>query len=490
MKDDNKKITKRTDDYSKWYLDVIEASDLIDESPVRGCMVIKPYGYAIWENIQKVLDGQFKDLGVQNAYFPLFIPKSFFEREAEHVEGFAKECAVVTHHRLKLDPATKKLIPEGLLDEPLIVRPTSETIMYDTFSRWVSSYRDLPLQINQWANVVRWEMRTRPFLRSMEFLWQEGHTAHESEKDADDTAMKMVKVYKKFVEEYLGIAVLSGVKSEAEKFAGAKYTYSIETMTQDIKALQSATSHMLAQNFSKAFNVKFLDQNQKEQFVWQTSWGISTRIIGAMIMAHSDDNGLIVPPKIAPIQVVIIPIWKDDREKKLVLNKINKINKDLTKAKIYTKIDDRDLRPGARFFEWEKKGVPLRIEIGPKDIENKSVVFSRRDNGEKMIITEKNITKEAINVLDEIQKNLFDRSSRLMKKNTYIVNSWQEFKEIIEKGGFVSAHFCGAKKCEDKIQSTTKATSRCFPFEAQEEIGKCVYCGAQSKKRAVFAKSY
>lgn len=490
MKDDNKKITKRTDDYSKWYLDVIEASDLIDESPVRGCMVIKPYGYAIWENIQKVLDKQFKDLGVENAYFPLFIPKSFFEREAEHVEGFAKECAVVTHHRLKLDSITGKLVPDGLLDEPLIVRPTSETIMYDTFSRWISSYRDLPLQINQWANVVRWEMRTRPFLRSMEFLWQEGHTAHEGEKEADDMAMKMVKIYKKFVEEYLGIAVLSGVKSEAEKFAGAKYTYSIETMTQDMKALQSATSHMLAQNFSHAFNVKFLDKDQKEQFVWQTSWGISTRIIGAMIMAHSDDNGLIIPPKIAPIQIVIIPIWKDDKEKKLVLNKINKITKDLEKVKISIKIDDRDLRPGARFFEWEKKGVPLRIEIGPKDIENKCVVFSRRDTGEKMTIAEKNIAKEAINVLDEIQKNLFDKSSNLMKKNTHIVNSWQEFQDVIERGGFVSAHFCGNKKCEEKIKATTKATSRCFPFDEKEDVGKCVYCGAESKKRAVFAKSY
>ncbi len=490
MKDDNKKITKRTDDYSKWYLDVIEASDLIDESPVRGCMVIKPYGYAIWENIQKVLDKQFKDLGVQNAYFPLFIPKSFFEREAEHVEGFAKECAVVTHHRLKLDPSTKKLVPDGLLDEPLIVRPTSETIMYDTFSRWISSYRDLPLMINQWANVVRWEMRTRPFLRSMEFLWQEGHTAHESEKEADDMAMKMVKVYKKFVEEYLGIAVLSGVKSESEKFAGAKYTYSIETMTQDIKALQSATSHMLAQNFSKAFNVKFLDKDQKEQFVWQTSWGISTRIIGAMIMAHSDDNGLIVSPKIAPIQVVIVPIWKDDKEKKVVLNKINKIYKDLEKINVSVKIDDRDLRPGARFFEWEKKGVPLRIEIGPKDVENKSVIFSRRDTGEKITIDDKNISKEVINVLDAIQKNLYDRSSKLMEKNTHIVNSWQEFQDVIERGGFVSAHFCGNKKCEDKIQTATKATSRCFSFDEKEEIGKCVYCGADSKKRAVFAKSY
>ncbi len=490
MKDDNKKITKRTDDYSKWYLDVIEASDLIDESPVRGCMVIKPYGYAIWENIQKVLDKQFKDLGVQNAYFPLFIPKSFFEREAEHVEGFAKECAVVTHHRLKLDPTTGKLVPDGLLDEPLIVRPTSETIMYDTFSRWISSYRDLPLMINQWANVVRWEMRTRPFLRSMEFLWQEGHTAHESEKEADDMAMKMVKVYKKFVEEYLGISVLSGVKSESEKFAGAKYTYSIETMTQDIKALQSATSHMLAQNFSKAFNVKFLDKDQKRQFVWQTSWGISTRIIGAMIMAHSDDNGLVVPPKIAPIQVVIVPIWKDDKEKKLVLNKINKIYKDLEKVNVSVKNDDRDLRPGARFFEWEKKGVPLRIEIGPKDVENKSVVFSRRDTGEKMIIDEKNITKEVINILDAIQKNLYDRSSKLMEKNTHIVNSWQEFQDVIERGGFVSAHFCGNKKCEDKIQTATKATSRCFSFDEKEEYGKCIYCGADSKKRAVFAKSY
>lgn len=492
MKDDNKKITRREEDYSQWYLDVIENADLCDNSPVRGCMVIKPYGYAIWENIQKILDKMFKEKGVENAYFPIFIPKSFFEREAQHVEGFAKECAVVTHHRLKLDPKTKKLVPDGELDEPLIVRPTSETIMYDMFSKWISSYRDLPLLINQWANIVRWEMRTRPFLRTTEFLWQEGHTAHESKQEAERMVMDMIKVYKKFVQEYLAIPVIDGVKTDSEKFAGAEYTCSIEAMMQDGKALQSGTTHMLGQNFSKAFNVSFLDKDQKKQFVWQTSWGISTRIIGAIIMSHGDDNGLILPPKIASIQVVIVPIWKDKKEEKIVFSKARKIKDTLEKKlNLSVKIDEREIRPGMKYFEWERKGVPMRIEIGPKDIANKSLVLSRRDTGEKIGILEKDVVSQTRKVLEDIQNNLFERASKFLNDNTRIVDSWEDFKSTVEnKNGFISAHFCGSHKCEEKIKTATKATVRCIPFDAKSENGKCIYCEAKSEKKVIFAKAY
>lgn len=492
MVDENKKITKRIDDYSQWYLDVIEASELSDNSPVRGCMVIKPYGYAIWENIQKVLDKKFKEKGVLNAYFPIFIPKSFFEREAEHVEGFAKECAVVTHHRLKLDKTSKKLVPDGELDEPLIVRPTSETIMYEMFSKWISSYRDLPLLINQWANIVRWEMRTRPFLRTTEFLWQEGHTAHANKEEALKMANDMINEYRKFVEEYLAIPVIAGLKSDSEKFAGAEFTYSIEALMQDGRALQTGTSHMLGQNFAKPFNVKFLDKDQKEQYVWQTSWGISTRIMGALIMVHGDDKGIILPPKIAPYQIVIVPIWKDDKEEKLVFDKVKKIKDHLEKKlSICVKVDERPIRPGIKYFEWEKKGVPLRIEIGPKDVENNQIVCSRRDNNEKINVKDENFIENIENILSDIQESLYNKAKEFLTKNIKNLDSWEDFKIMIDKKPcFINAHWCGSEKCEEKIKEETKATIRCIPFDSKEEIGECIYCGKESERRVIFAKAY
>lgn len=488
----SEKITSQEEDYSKWYSDVIEAAGLADSSPVRGCMVIKPYGYAIWENIQKVLDAEIKETGVENAYFPLFIPKSFFEKEAEHVEGFAKECAVVTHHRLELNKETQKLEPAGLLDEPLIVRPTSETIIYHTFSKWVQSYRDLPLLINQWANVVRWEMRTRPFLRTTEFLWQEGHTAHASQVEAEARTHQMIKIYSKFFEEYLAIPGIVGRKTESEKFAGADYTYCIESMMQDGKALQSVTSHMLGQNFSKAFDVSFLDEKGENQYAWQTSWGLSTRIIGALIMVHGDDKGLIMPPKIAPLHAVIVPIWKDDEEKKSVVAEAGALLDKLKNGNFKVKMDDRDLRPGVRFFEWEKKGVPVRIEIGPKDVANKSVVMVRRDNGEKVVVAIDNFGQELEKVLTDIQNSLFTKANQQLKDRSYVVNSKEEFTDVIEnKGGFALAHWCGDAECEARIKAETKATTRCIPDDSQVEEGVCVYCGKKSiGKRVVFAKAY
>jgi prolyl-tRNA synthetase len=488
----SEKITSREEDYSKWYSEVIEAAGLADSSPVRGCMVIKPYGYAIWENIQKVLDGEIKETGVENAYFPLFIPKSFFEKEAEHVDGFAKECAVVTHHRLELNKETQKLEPAGLLEEPLIVRPTSETIIYHTFSKWVQSYRDLPLLINQWANVVRWEMRTRPFLRTTEFLWQEGHTAHASQAEADTRTHQMIEIYSKFFEEYLAIPGIVGRKTESEKFAGADYTYCVESMMQDGKALQSVTSHMLGQNFSKAFDVSFLDEKGESQYAWQTSWGLSTRIIGALIMIHGDDKGLIMPPKIAPLHAVIVPIWKDDEEKKSVVAEAGALLKKLKDINIKVKMDDRDLRPGVRFFEWEKKGVPVRIEIGPKDVANKSVVMVRRDNGEKAVVAIENLGQELEKVLADIQNSLLAKANQQLKDRSYVVNSKEEFKDVIEnKAGFALAHWCGDAECEARIKTETKATTRCIPDDSQVEEGVCVYCGKKSiGKRVVFAKAY
>lgn len=488
-----KVLTKRIDDYSQWYLDVIEAAGLVDNSPVRGCMVIKPYGYAIWENIQKVLDQKIKETGVENAYFPLFIPKSFFEKEAEHVEGFAKECAVVTHHRLELNKKTRKLEPAGLLEEPLIIRPTSETIIYHMYSQWIQSYRDLPLLINQWANVVRWEMRTRFFLRTTEFLWQEGHTAHALKSEAEERTKRMIEVYSKFIEEYLAIPGIVGRKTESEKFAGAEYTYCIEALMQDGKALQSATSHMLGQNFSKAFNVSYLDMKGQRQFVWQTSWGMSTRIMGALIMVHSDDKGLVLPSKIAPVHAVIVPIWKNDEEKKFVLDAANAVaGKIKAKGNIIVKVDERDLRPGVRYFEWEKKGVPIRIEIGPKDIANKSLVLVRRDSGEKLTVKDENIIQELKKMLENIQVSLLDKAKKQLKKNTYKVDSWTEFEEAIEKKpGFILAHWCGNMACEKIIKEKTKATIRCIPDNEEAEEGKCIYCGEKSiGKKAVFAKAY
>ena len=475
----SKEITKRNEDYSQWYLDIIKVAGLAEYAPVKGCMIIKPYGYSIWENIQKILDSKFKETGVENAYFPLFIPESFLKKEAAHVEGFAPELAVVTH------AGGKKL------DEPLIVRPTSETIMYDVFSKWIHSYRDLPLLINQWANVVRWEMRTRLFLRTTEFLWQEGHTVHATEKEAEDKTMQMIEIYKSFVQDYLAMPVLIGKKSDSEKFAGAVYTTSIEAMMQDKKALQTGTSHMLGQNFAKVFGVKFLDQNGKEEYGWQTSWGVSTRIIGGLIMMHSDDKGLVLPPKIAPIKVVIVPIWNKDEERDLVLEKAKEIALNLEnvlQSKI--KIDDRDMRPGPKFFEWEKKGVPVRLEVGPKEIEKKKYVVVRRDTGEKENIDEEKLGLLIPSILDNIQNNLFSKALEFQKDNTFKVDSWDEFKETIEKGGFISAHWCGNGKCEEKIKEGTKATIRSVPFDQKKEKGKCVFCGGESEGRVIFAKSY
>lgn len=489
-KEKNDKITKRAEDYSQWYLDVIAAADLSDNSPVRGCMVIKPHGYAIWENMQKALDAMFKETGVENAYFPLFIPVSFLAKEAEHVDGFAKECAVVTHHRLELD-SNGKLVPAGKLEEPLIVRPTSETIMYAMYAKWIHSYRDLPLLINQWCNIVRWEMRTRPFLRTTEFLWQEGHTAHATRDEAEARALRMLEVYRVFSEEYMAMPVIPGRKSEAEKFAGADHTYTIEAMMQDGKALQSGTSHLLGQNFAKAFEVKFLDKNGEEQLVWQTSWGISTRLVGGLIMTHSDDKGLVMPPKLAPIQAVIIPIWVSEEDHKKVSAVAEKLAGEIRTLGQTVKIDDRDLRPGPKFYEWEKRGVPVRIEIGVKDLAKKSVVMVRRDTGEKQEVGINDAAEFAKSLLDKIQKDLFIKALKFQKDNTYNIDSWAEFKKILEeKGGFLKAHWCGGAACEAEIKDETKATIRCIPFNQKKETGECVRCGKKSEGRVIFAKAY
>lgn len=489
--DEKGSITKRSDDYAQWYLDVIANAELSDSSPVRGCMVIKPYGYALWENIQKTLDGMFKETGVKNAYFPLFIPMSFLAKEAEHVDGFAKECAVVTHHRLEVGE-DGKLRPASPLEEPLIVRPTSETIMYDTFSRWIESYRDLPLLINQWANVVRWEMRTRPFLRTMEFLWQEGHTVHATQEEAEERTRQMIEVYKKFAEEYMAMPVIGGVKTESEKFAGAVYTTCIEAMMQDGKALQAGTSHMLGQNFAKAFDVKYLDQAGQLQYGWQTSWGVSTRLIGAMIMVHSDDKGLVLPPKLAPTPVVIVPIWSNDEEKEVVVSKALNIAQTIKeKLGITVEIDQRDTRPGVRYYEWEKKGVPLRIEIGPKDIENDSFVAVRRDTGEKEKVSFADVVTYVEKMLEDIQQSLFNKALKFRETNTQEINSYDELKSLMEKdGGFALAHWCGDAKCEEKVKEETKATVACIPFDQKKEDGKCIVCGKNSEGRVIFSRAY
>jgi len=476
----DKKLTTRQEDYSQWYLDVIEAADLAEHSPVKGCMVIKPTGYAIWEMMQKVLDGKFKEKGVENAYFPLFVPKSFLEKEEGHAEGFAKECAIVTHHRLKTDPNNKgKLIadPEAQLDEELVVRPTSETIMYDTFRNWIHSYRDLPLLINQWANVVRWEMRTRLFLRTTEFLWQEGHTVHATQAEADAFARTMLDVYKSFAEEYLATPVIAGTKSDAEKFAGADTTYCIEAMMQDGKALQFGTSHNLGQNFAKAFDVKFTDEANKEQFGWQTSWGVSTRMIGGLIMTHSDDKGLVLPPKIAPVQVVILPLWFKDGQKEEVLPEAKKLAERLAAAGIRVKVDERDLRPGEKIFGWEKKGVPVRIELGPKDLAAGVGLVSRRDAEEKTPIALASMETEIANLLVMIQQALFSRATSFRDANTVSVDTYEEFKTAIEAGKFVLYPWDGDAAAEAKIKAETMATIRCIPFGAPPG-------------RALFAKSY
>ncbi|MFA6376024.1 MAG: proline--tRNA ligase [Candidatus Paceibacterota bacterium] len=473
-----KKITSRVEDYSQWYLDVIAAADLAEYGPVRGCMVIKPNGYALWENTQKILDAKFKDLGVQNAYFPLFIPERLLKKEESHVEGFAPEVAVVTH------AGGKKL------DEPLVVRPTSETVMYEVFSKWVKSYRDLPLLINQWANVVRWEMRPRLFLRTVEFLWQEGHTVHETQNEADAWARQMLGIYKDFAQNVMAIPVIAGTKSESEKFAGALCTYSLEAMMQDGKALQFATAHNLGQNFAKVFDIKFLDKNSAPQYGWQTSWGLSTRTIGGLIMAHSDDKGLVLPPKIASIQAVITTIAPSETDKETVIGKAQEINKLLNGNGIKSKVDARDIRPGEKYFEWEKKGVPVRIELGPKDISKGNAVLVRRDTGEKTIASLDNIDRSVANLLDNIQTNLYNKALADQKTKTKTVDRWDDFVKSIDDGYFVLAHWSGEAEVEGQIQKETGATIRCIPFDQPQESGKCIKSGKPSEKRVLFAKAY
>lgn len=490
---EDKKLTSRAEDYSQWYLDVIAAADLAEHSPVKGCMVIKPTGYAIWEMMQQVLDRKFKEKGVENAYFPLFVPKSFLEKEEGHAEGFAKECAIVTHYRLKADPKNPgKLIvdPDAELDEELVIRPTSETIMYDTFSNWIHSYRDLPLLINQWANVVRWEMRTRLFLRTTEFLWQEGHTVHATAAEADQFARTMLEAYRQFAEDYLAVPVVTGRKTESERFAGAHTTYCVEAMMQDGKALQFGTSHFLGDNFAKAFNVKFTDEGNVEQYGWQTSWGVSTRMIGGLIMTHSDDQGLVLPPKIAPIQAVIVPLWFKDGQKETVLPEAEELARKLRDAGIRVKVDTRDLRPGEKFFHWEKKGVPVRIELGPKDLEAGTAMVARRDESEKRAVKLDVLADTARDLLDEIQASLFQRAKAFRERNTVKADTWDAFKAAIEEGKFVLAHWDGTAETEAAIKEETAATIRCIPFDREAEAGACVRSGKPSEGRVLFARSY
>jgi prolyl-tRNA synthetase len=488
-----KELSSREDNYSQWYTDLVTKADLAENSAVRGCMVIKPYGYAIWERMQAALDKMFKDTGHQNAYFPLFIPKSFFSKEASHVEGFAKECAVVTHYRLKNSEDGKGIVvdEDARLEEELIVRPTSETIIWDTYRNWIQSYRDLPLLINQWANVVRWEMRTRLFLRTAEFLWQEGHTAHATMEEAVAEAEQMLRVYAEFAEDWMALPVLQGVKSPNERFAGAVETYCIEALMQDGKALQAGTSHFLGQNFAKAFDVKFLSRENKQEYVWATSWGVSTRLMGALVMAHSDNNGLVVPPKLAPYQVVIVPIYRNDEQMKSISVKALEIKKLLESRNIRVKFDDRDTqKPGFKFTEWEFKGVPLRIAIGPRDLENETVEVARRDTLEKEVLQMKDIDQKVENLLEQIQKNLYQKALDFRNMSTFKVDSWVDFLEQIEKGGFILAHWDGTPETEQKIKEETKATIRLIPIDGDPKEGTCVYSGRPSKQRVYFARAY
>jgi len=489
-----KGITKREDNYSQWYNDIVNKADLAENSAVRGSMVIKPYGYAIWEKIQSVLDKMFKDTGHSNAYFPLFIPKSFFSKEANHVDGFAKECAVVTHYRLKNDENGKGIVvdEDAKLEEELIVRPTSETIIWHSYKKWIQSYRDLPLLINQWANVVRWEMRTRLFLRTSEFLWQEGHTAHATKQEAIDETKQMINIYADFAENWLAVPVRKGTKSDSERFAGALETYAIEALMQDGKALQAGTSHFLGQNFAKAFDVKFADKNGKLEYVWATSWGVSTRLMGALIMAHSDDNGLILPPKLAPIQVVIVPIYKGNDQLQAISEKANIIKKQLQDKGISVKFDNRDsYKPGWKFAEYELKGVPVRIGIGPRDLENNTLEIARRDTLTKEVISLDNIEEYIEELLEKIQDNIYQKALSFRKENTHIVDTYEEFKEILEKkGGFIEAHWDGTEETEQKIKDETKATIRCIPIDTLDDPGICMVTGKPSKKRVLFAKAY
>ncbi len=490
----SKEITSREQDYSQWYNDLVIKGGLADYSAVRGCMVIKPYGYSIWEKIQRTLDDMFKATGHVNAYFPLFIPKSFLSKEAAHVEGFAKECAVVTHYRLKNSPDGKGIIvdPDAKLEEELIVRPTSETIIWNTYKDWITSYRDLPLLINQWANVVRWEMRTRLFLRTAEFLWQEGHTAHATKEEAVEETMKMLGVYADFAEQWMAIPVIKGYKTANERFAGAEDTYCIEALMQDGKALQAGTSHFLGQNFAKAFDVKFVTKENKSEFVWATSWGVSTRLIGALIMAHSDDKGLILPPKLAPIQVVIVPIYKTEEQLATINEKATEIKKSLEAKGISVKFDNDDKqKPGWKFAEYEMKGVPIRIAMGPRDIENGTVEIARRDTGEKHTYSFTDLTTKVEHLLEQIQLNIFQKALDYRDEHITRADTWDEFVDVLEnKTGFVAAHWDGTSETELKIKEKTKATIRCIELNAHAEEGKCILTGNPSHKRVLFAKAY
>lgn len=491
----SKNLTTRSEDYSKWYNELVVKADLAENSGVRGCMVIKPYGYAIWEKMQAELDRMFKETGHQNAYFPLFVPKSMFEAEEKNAEGFAKECAIVTHYRLKNDPDKPgKLMvdPNAKLEEELIVRPTSEAIIWSTYKGWVQSYRDLPLLINQWANVVRWEMRTRLFLRTAEFLWQEGHTAHATKEEAVEESEKMMNVYADFAQDFMAIPVVKGMKTETERFAGAEETYCIEALMQDGKALQAGTSHFLGQNFAKAFDVKFANSEGKQEYVWGTSWGVSTRLMGALVMTHSDDQGLVLPPNLAPIQVVIVPIYKTDEQLAAITAEVAILTAALRKLKISFKFDDRTTqKPGFKFAEWELKGVPVRIAVGPKDLENGTFEVARRDTLTKEIVLKEGIVTYISDLLEQIQKEMFEKA--LNYRNTHIteVNSFEEFKEVLDtKGGFVSAHWDGTAATEEKIKDLTKATIRCIPLDRVLEAGSCVFTGGTSVGRVLFAKAY
>ena len=489
-----KDVTKAEDNYSQWYNDLVVKAGLAENSAVRGCMVIKPYGYAIWEKMQAALDKMFKDTGHQNAYFPLFIPKSFFSKEADHVEGFAKECAVVTHYRLKNDPEDKGVVvdPDAKLEEELIVRPTSETIIWNTYKGWIQSYRDLPILCNQWANVVRWEMRTRLFLRTAEFLWQEGHTAHATKEEAIEEATRMIHVYQKFVEEWMGVPVIVGHKSPNERFAGAVDTLTIEALMQDGKALQSGTSHFLGPNFAKAFAVQYINKEGKLEYVWATSWGVSTRLMGALIMAHSDNNGLVLPPKLAPIQVVLIPIYKGEEQMRQIVERLRTIAEELKSKGLSVKIDDRDnVRSGFKFAEYELKGVPVRLALGPRDLENGTIELVRRDTLEKETIPQAGLTDRVASLMDEIQQNIFRKALDYRNSMITKVDTWDEFVDVLEnKGGFISAHWDGTVETEVAIKDATKATIRCIPMDAVEEEGKCVFSGKPSHRRVLFARSY
>ncbi|MBO9699596.1 MAG: proline--tRNA ligase [Sporocytophaga sp.] len=490
----SKGLPKRSEDYSAWYNELVKRADLAENSAVRGCMVIKPYGFSIWEKMQSVLDKMFKDTGHSNAYFPLFIPKSYLSKEASHVEGFAKECAVVTHYRLKNSPDGKGVIvdPEAKLEEELIVRPTSETVIWSTYKNWVQSYRDLPLLVNQWANVVRWEMRTRLFLRTAEFLWQEGHTAHSTSQEAIRETEQMLEVYANFAEQFMAMPVVKGKKTANERFAGAEDTYCIEALMQDGKALQAGTSHFLGQNFAKAFDVKFANQAGQLDFVWGTSWGVSTRLMGALIMAHSDDEGLVLPPALAPIQVVIVPIFKGKEQLELIREKAEVIRKQLLAKGISVKFDDRDTQtPGFKFAEYELKGVPVRLALGARDLENGTIEIARRDTKEKKSFKIEEAVTQVESLLADIQQNIFNKALKFREENTTKVDSFDEFVKVLDtKGGFILAHWDGSSETEEKIKEETKATIRCIPLDAKDEAGKCIYTGKPSTKRVVFARAY